>query len=75
MIRSSTCVRREVRPPASGVLNALTMPTLWSLHGHGDVSMTLHAKAPTAGSSRPPAVEARIRLLYIRPPVTCLSAT
>jgi hypothetical protein len=55
MIRSSTCVWREARPPASGVLNALTMPTLWSLHGHGDVSMTLHAKAP-------PAIEARIKL-------------
>jgi hypothetical protein len=35
--------------PASGVLNALTMPTLWSLRGHGDVSMRLHAEAPTAG--------------------------
>jgi len=55
MIRSSTCVWREACPPASGVLNALTMPTLWSLHGHGDVSMTLHAKAPLA-------IEARIKL-------------
>jgi hypothetical protein len=75
MIRSSTCVRRKVRPPASGVLNALTMSTLWSLHGHGDVSMTLHAKAPTAGSSGLLAIEARIKLLYMRPPATCPSAT